>query len=84
MSDSTENTDSIENKTITDPCGEPIEYDGNSAHAEGCLASIGEFLTDHGEFVLPTEMALDLSRVMTRLTARTQPSTRREKLHAKQ
>ena len=51
MSDSTKNTDSIENKTITDPYGEPIEYDGNSAHAEGYLASIGEFLTDHGELV---------------------------------
>ena len=48
---STDNTDSIENTIITDPYGEPIEYDGNPAHAEGYLASIGEYLMDHGEFV---------------------------------
>ena len=51
MSDSNDNTDSNENTIITDPYGEPIEYDGNPAHAEGYLASIGEYLTDHGDFV---------------------------------
>ena len=40
MSDNTDNTDNSEISSITDAYGEPIEYDGNPAHAAGYIAAI--------------------------------------------
>ena len=51
MSDNSDNTNNSEEITITDAYGEPIEYDGNPAHAEGYLASLGDWITEHGEFL---------------------------------
>ena len=43
MSDNTDSTEETEISSITDAYGEPIEYDGNPAHAEGFLAAMSEF-----------------------------------------
>ena len=41
--DNTVHSDETEITSITDSYGEPIEYDGNPAHAEGYLAALGEY-----------------------------------------
>ena len=43
MSDNiSDHSEETEITHITDSYGEPIEYDGNPAHAEGYLAAMGE------------------------------------------
>ena len=50
MSDNiSDHSEETEITHITDSYGEPIEYDGNPAHAEGYLAAMGEYL-DNSEF----------------------------------